>query len=422
MTADRTIDAGRHDPAAARRVGDFLFDALPGWLELAQDDSGAVAERLEAPGKPLASPERTTLTQARLVFTFAHLHLATGSPWMREAAIAIHRYLDTALRDEDGGYRVAALASGAPSAAPEHALRRTYDQSFALLALVTLRRAAPEAVPEGRVEACWNFISTRLTDPATGALWEDDAMAARGPWPGELRAQNPHMHMIEALLQAHEMTGEAVWRDRAAGLVEVGLRHFLDPDTGAIREFTGHDLAPFDTADGWRREPGHQYEWAWLLRRFAAMGGDPAVTETAARMQRFVEAHGLRRDGPLAGAPFDAVSADGAVTEPEHLLWPLTEAGKLYADLHAETGDREYAARALALLELIFARYVADGSDPFWVNRLDRQGRVLWPEALSRLLYHLALFLTEGGRAGLWSLKQDAAPRDQDVHKEEDLT
>ena len=47
-------------------------------------------------------------------------------------------------------------------------------------ALVTLRRAAPEAVPEGRIEACWDFISTRLTDPGTGALWEDDEMAARG--------------------------------------------------------------------------------------------------------------------------------------------------------------------------------------------------------------------------------------------------
>lgn len=420
MTAGEALDAKRLDPIAAQRVGDFLFDALPRWLAVAQDDSGAVAERLEAPGNPSVSPERTTLTQARLVFTFAHLHLATGAPWMRNAAIAIHGYLDGALRDEDGGYRVAALASGEPSGVPEHALRRTYDQSFALLALVTLRRAAPEAVPEGRAEACWNLIATRLTDPVTGALWEDDAMAARGPRQGDLRAQNPHMHMIEALLQAHEMTGEAIWRDRAAGLVEVGLQYFLDPETGAIREFTGHDLAPIDTADGRRREPGHQYEWAWLLRRFAAMGGDQAVVATAARMQRFVEAHGLRRDGLLAGAPYDALSADGGVTEPEHLLWPLTEAGKLYADLHAETGNSNHARRALALLDLIFARYVAAGPGPFWVNRLDRQGRVLWPEALSRLLYHVALFLTEGGRAGLWPLGQDAGPRDQDVHKEEE--
>jgi|GEM_PF-473774 len=418
MTAERALNA----EGTARRVDAFVFDVLPRWLAVAQDEGGAVAERLDAPGKPAASPERTTLTQARLVFTFAHLHLATGVPWMRDAAIAIHRYLDTALRDEDGGYRVAALASGAPSAAPEHALRRSYDQSFALLALVTLRRAAPEAVPEGRIEACWDFISTRLTDPGTGALWEDDEMAARGPRQGDLRAQNPHMHMVEALLQAHEMTGEAIWHDRAAGLVEVGLRHFLDPETGAIREFTGHDLAPIDTADGRRREPGHQYEWAWLLRRFAAMGGDRAVVGAAARMQRFVKAHGLRPDGLLAGAPYDAVSADGAVTEPDHLLWPLTEAGKLHADLHAETGDPDHAARANALLGLIFARYVAEGPDPFWVNRLDGQGRVLWPEALSRLLYHVALFLTEGGRAGLWPLGRRDAPRDQDVHKEEDLT
>ena len=116
-------------------------------------------------------------------------------------------------------------------------------------------------------------------------------------------------------------------------------------------------------------------------------------------MIAFVEAHGLRRTGPMAGAPFDAVDAAGRVTEDMHLLWPLTEAGKF----HAAAGSSD---RARVIEALIFERYFAAGPHPVWANRLDGGGRVDWPAALSRLVYHVALFVTEGARAGLWRIRE----------------
>jgi len=366
----------------------WVTEFLPRWLGRVATASGAVAELLGPDGRPDAAAP-TTLTQARTVFALAHLHLATGDPDLLAAARRVHGFLDRSLRHPEGGYR----------RSTEYPIRRAYDQSFALLALTTLRRTDPEAVPASRVADLWRFVGGRLTESATGALWEDDAMAA-GPVPADaLRAQNPHMHMLEAVLQAREMTGEAVWLDRAAHLVALAKRHFIDPETGAVREFVGPDLEPLATEAGTRREPGHQYEWAWLLLRYADLGGDPAVRGPAHRMAAFTEAHGLRRDGPMAGAPFDAVDAAGRVTEDTHLLWPLTEAGKF----HAATGA---ADRARDVGALIFERYFADGPDPVWVNRLDGAGRVVWPASLSRLVYHVALFVTEGARAGRWPLAE----------------
>jgi len=52
------------------------------------------------------------------------------------------------------------------------------------------------------------------------------------------------------------------------------------------------------------------------------------------------------------------------------------------------------------LVQLMFRRYFA-GRHAF-VNQLDETGAVLWPDALSRLHYHVVLALTEGARAGLW--------------------
>jgi mannose-6-phosphate isomerase len=404
-------------PIHALDAGSFAAHFVPRWLELARDEAhGGVFDRLDMEGRPVAGDPKTTLVQARIVFTLAHLHLhlATGDTRLLDAARDVYGFIDQHLRDEDGGYRFSVAGDGSPLADPQSRLRRSYDQSFVLLALVTLQKAAPEAVDQTRIDDCWRFISERLTDPSDGSLWEDDAMAATGAMPGDLRAQNPHMHMFEALLQAFEMTGEPVWLDRARALPDLAKRHFIDPETGAVREFVGHDLTPFAGVQGERREPGHQYEWAWLLHRFADLSGEEDVRKIALPMAAFAERHGLRSSGPMAGVPFDALGADGRVREDTHLLWPLTEAGKLSAALHLATGDAAHAARAKDLAAIMFARYFAPAAQsgrPVWFNRLDGEGRPVWAEALSRLLYHVAIFVTEGARAGLWTLAPVSKPK-----------
>lgn len=396
-------------------AGSFAAHFVPRWLELARDEThGGVFDRLDMDARPVAGDPKTTLVQARIAFTLAHLHLATGEPRLLDAALEVYRFLDKHLRDEDGGYRFSVGRDGSPLADAASRLRRSYDQSFVLLALVTLRKAAPDAVDPARIDDCWRFISERLTDASAGSLFEDDAMAAAGAKSSDLRAQNPHMHMFEALLQAFEMTGEPVWLDRARGMLELAKRHFVDPETGAVREFVGHDLAPLAGVDGERREPGHQYEWAWLLHRFADLSGEEDVRKLALPMIAFAERHGLRSSGPMAGVPFDVLGADGRVREDTHLLWPLTEAGKHSAALYLATGDEAHAGRARDLAAIMFGRYFAPAAQsgrPVWFNRLDGEGRPVWAEALSRLLYHVAIFITEGARAGLWTLAPAFKPK-----------
>jgi mannose-6-phosphate isomerase len=383
----------------------FASDFVPRWLKVACDPvCGGIVERLDADGQPVSGEPKTTLVQARTVFALVHLYLVTRDPVLLEAARQVHGFLDAHLLDPDGGYRVAVHADGGPRDEENCHRRRSYDQSFVLLALVTLARADPGAVATGRIEALWRFVE-RLTEPATGALYADDRMAMAGARPGEVRAQNPQMHMLEAVLQAYEMTGDLVWMRRAGRYVALARHYFIDRATGAVREFVAHDLTPLEGRSGARREPGHQYEWAWLLHRFADLGGDASVRTDADRMVAFADVHGLRCDGgPLYGAPFDALDADGRVIETSHLLWPLTEAGKLVARQYRDTRSEYEARRIRALERLIFGRFFAESS-PCWVNQLDGNGLTLWPEALSRLIYHVVLFVTEGTRVGLWSLE-----------------
>lgn len=384
----------------------FATDFVPAWIDLARDrEYGGVVQRLDFDGHAVVGEMKSTLAHARTVFSLSHLYLHTGDASLLRAARDINDFMMAHLRSSEGGYRYAVECDGRASAAPADNLCRAYDQSFALLALVTLGKADPSAVDAQTISQLWEFIET-LTEPETGALFEDDEMARQGPQLGGLRAQNPQMHMLEALLQAFELIGNRTWLERADRYVALAEKFFIDPATGAVREFVSGDLSPLASLVGRRREPGHQYEWAWLLLRYRELGGNRDVKEQAARMSAFADRSGIRSDrGPMQGAPYNALDAEGRPTETSHLLWPLTELGKLACMRHMQ-GQPGAGERAQDMERLIFSRFFA-AEKITWVNQLDGSGAVLSSNALSRLIYHVLLFVTEGVRAGLWNLQRN---------------
>lgn len=370
---------------------------LPGWVAHARDPHGiGFFDLLDEAGQPLQAERRTVLAQARLLFTFAHLALLSDQQVFKDAARVAHNALP-AFRKAPGLYMRAVARDGQPTGVPLDAQAASYDQSFVILGLSTWGKLHPEDDVSDELEACWRCVETVLHDPATGMMLEHDALTDPRATDAPNRAQNPHMHLYEAALQAFEMTGASIWLDRAAAMRAKGLEYFFDTKSGTITEFLTPDLSPLPGRDGDRREIGHQCEWAWLLMREADLGGDPAVRAIAERLLDFADRFGFASDGVMTGAAFDAVSADASWREDRFLLWPQTEAIKTYA-IRAE--DPDQARRAQSLAQVIFRRYF-EGRAAF-ANQLDDQGNTLWPDALSRLHYHLVLGFTEGARAGLW--------------------
>ncbi|WP_454288709.1 AGE family epimerase/isomerase [Rhizobium arsenicireducens] len=397
------IARGEQDDRTGQEWAAWFHGALmPWWLEQARDSvHGGFFDALTEDGVPLNDDPKTTLAQARLLFTLSHLYLQKRDDRLLDGARAAHRFLTNFLRDaEDGGYARAVDRSGAPTGLATDQIKRSYDQSFVLLALSTYQRMEPSDALAKQLQECWSFIEDRLTDPQTGALLEDDTVHGAGT-ARELRAQNPHMHMFEALLQAYEMTGEAIWMQRAEDMLAVVRRHFIDPDHGTIIEFRAANFSNAEGRDGSLREIGHQCEWAWLLHRYVRLGGRAEMLALADRMMGFAERFGFQGEGLMKGAAFDAVHADGRVMTDTMLLWPQTEAGKAYVAQFERSGRTADAVRAHDFLRVVFQHYFAGRRA--WRNRVDAQGQTLQPYALSRLLYHVAMFVTEGERVGLWA-------------------
>jgi mannose-6-phosphate isomerase len=104
------------------------------------------------------------------------------------------------------------------------------------------------------------------------------------------------MHLLEAVLALFEASGDPRWLAEAESLVTLFRERFFDRETGTLGEFFAADWTP-DAANGHIVEPGHHFEWVWLLYRYAALSGrlvDPAAEGLFAVAMRhgFDAAHG----------------------------------------------------------------------------------------------------------------------------------
>ena len=392
------------DPDDLRTLRPWLIGHVcPYWLARIHDPAGGFFEALDADGAPVREPRRTTLVQARLVYVFSHAYLMSGDDAFRRAAEHGLAFLLGVLRADDGGFLRAAMVDGAVL----DETRDVYDQAFVLFALAWFYRATIDANAIQLADSTWNVMQRHLSDRQYGGFQEQYA-------PNQLdlklpRRQNPHMHLLEAALALHAATSEKNWLRRAIGLVDLFKTRFIDPATGALIEFFGPDWSPAPGAEGRLREPGHQFEWMWLLFEYSRVTGDASIIPYAKRLFAFGSKFGIEREADVHGAIFDGVDADGGLVAGTKLLWPQTEYIK--ACVARAEWLRDGAARAAISTHLaLIARHFMRGDGANWHNQLARDGTPLNSVTPARVLYHLFVATAEVDR--LLALTAPPAPSD----------
>ena len=357
------------------------------WLDRIHDPAGGFFEELDALGSAAPKQRRNTLVQARLTYVFSHAYFLSHDPAYREAARHGLAFLMRAARAPDGGWFRTVSVDGATL----DNTRDAYDHAFVLFALGWYFRATGDASAIALADATWAFMQERLADPRHGGFFEEFV-----PGRSEIklpRRQNPHMHLLEAALALHGATGEKNWLRRATALVDLFKRRFIDPATGALIEFFGEDWSVAQRDEGRLREPGHQFEWVWLLHEFFRATRDTSIASYAERLFAFGHAFGIDSDGLV----FDGVNAEGKLIAGTKLLWPQTEYAKTCVARAEWFGDdraRESIKKHLALIARHFMR--PDGAN--WHNQLARDGAPIATATPARVLYHLFLCVAEVDR------------------------
>jgi len=374
----------------AQQIRDWLaHDALPLWCGAGRDsEAGGFVEKMTLDGRPILEANKRMRVQARQIYVYSHAHLLdwgppADGPTALEAAYHGFDFLTRQYWHEDGGFVFSVTRNGT------HADTRieSYEQAFAIFAFAWHFRATGDAAAVEWAERTLAFLDDHLGDLEHGGYHENPAHDLP-------RRQNPHMHLLEALLAWHAATGEDIWLRRARDIFALFRSRLFDARTGTLGEFFDAVWAPASGTMGKIIEPGHHFEWVWLLGRYAQATGEDVSAESAA-LYDFAETHGVDRNpGPATDLAFDSVLRHGTSLDENKRLWVQTEAIKAQLARMEFHHDAAAALRLEVLLERLFALYLSPGTGS-WQDHLDPQGKGFAETAPASSLYHLFLALSE---------------------------
>jgi len=370
--------------------GPWLHDVVtPWWREHIVDRRGGYFEALAADGTVNTDSRRTTLTQARLTYVFSHDAILTGRASSLEASTHGLRFLTQRCRDNTSGGWVRGVDVSGAVLDP---VCDAYDHAFVLFALAWHFRATRDGACKTLAASTCAFMDAHLADPVHGGFVEEVGSGPKPP--ARHRRQNPHMHLLEAYLAWHVADPAGPWLMRATAMFDLFEQRFRDPANGTLIEFFTDDWTPASGAYGRLREPGHHFEWTWLLVQFQQCTGRADVADHAARLWEFGVRSGVERDMPPRGLAFDGVTADGMLVAGTKLLWPQTELIKACTARVECSADAQARALGWAVYEQMRVHYF-DATGVRWVNQLARDGTVSQPVAPARILYHVYLAVAE---------------------------
>ena len=367
------------EAAAAART--WLSEAgLPLWGTAGVDETGAFHERLRFDGRPDLGADRRLRVQARQLYVFSE---AAVRGWWPQARAVADAGFDAFVRDcwaPDG--RPGLLHVMGPDRRPVDLTRDAYDHAFGLFSLAWYYKASRDPRALSLAHQILDFMEADMADHRHGGFLESLP-------PALPRRADPHMHMLEAMLEWTEADGDPRFLRVASDMVALFKRVLFDAGTGVLGEFFNADFTPETGAGGQVVAPGHHFEWCWLLAWAERLGAGEARSE-ANRLYDFAIRHGL----DSAGFAVDECDRRGHQVRRSRRAWPQTELIKAYL-AQARAGQPD-AAEAAARTTLAFLdAYLATEVPGLWMDQFNADGKGVTATAPATTLYHVTVAFRE---------------------------
>jgi mannose/cellobiose epimerase-like protein (N-acyl-D-glucosamine 2-epimerase family) len=358
-------------------------NALPLWSTAGFDRRrGGFQERLNPDGSPDLQAPRRLRVQARQIYVYAH---AATLGWFSDAPrlmVEGTAFLVENYRAADG--RPGYVFSLKPDNSVASNLRDTYDHMFVLLALAWAAKVSGDAQIRAELDRALAFVDEHLT-ARDGSLVE--GIPASQP-----RRQNPHMHALEAMLAMHETLAHPQALRRADALLTMMNEKLFDARTQTVGEYFTADWKPLPGPAGDCVEPGHQAEWAWLLRKNERLRGLPAGPLASTLLQS-----ALRWADAATGLLIDEADRNGPPRQTSRRAWPQTELAKAWL-AEAEAGRAGAAGSAAVALQRLRDHHLDKPCVGGWTDRFDQGGRPLTEQMAATTLYHVFGAIAEADR------------------------
>lgn len=359
-------------------------ECLPFWGSAGVDwNRGGFHERLDFEGRPVSNVSKRLMVQGRQLYVYCHADLLGWYGFGRCLAERCMEYMIASYFERDG--RPGWVFSVSPDGNVASSARDTYAHAFALLGLAWYLRFKPDSQIWEIVNKTIAFMDESLTS-GNGGYYDSI------PQIGTIRHQNPHMHLFEALLALHESSGELEYLERAKRLFELFKASFFSPERGYLCEYLTDALTPAAGDRGQMCEPGHHYEWIWLLRKFEALSGEDTGYYCRS-LYDHADQFGWDKDGFIV----DELHSIGHVVKESRRSWPHTEGLKANL-LEASLGRNGADARAAQCIRRLMENYLGRPIVGGWIDHLDQRGRPIVDFMPASTLYHIVCAAAETDR------------------------
>ncbi|UVJ44522.1 AGE family epimerase/isomerase [Pseudomonas sp. LS1212] len=327
----------------------------PGWnAELALP-----FEALDPGHCPLPPQRYRAMACARQLYLFSSRFEQPGA---REHAAALFRSLQRHFHDaEHGGWFYSIDAQGKPL----DRRKDLYTHAFIIFACAHYWAKVREPLAESVHNAALSVVAERFSSNDglyEASLAQDWSSLDSGP------LQNPLMHLAEAFLATLAVREDARVEAALQALASAMQARFIDPEHGVMLE------KPRGAVDNWF-EPGHQFEWFYLLESSDLLKGS-ALHQSLSRAFTYAEQCGVDNHRVLA-----MLDSDGTVRNATQRIWAQAEY------LRALTLRADSQGQVLQQLRTLQQHFLHGGG---WYECLDAKGAVSRSDMPSTTPYHLA--------------------------------
>ena len=366
------------------RLKSWLFQhALPIWRKNGiEQGTGGFFERLNLDGLGLLESQRARVP-SRQIYSFVEAGRLGWDAW-KPIVVNGYKYFCENFIDTNG----AVISKFNPVNGTKNLEFDLYNQAFALFSFAQIADVVPEfrENAEQHARKLLKFLKDNYAHQIAGF---NESIDGKLP----LRS-NPHMHLFEAFLAWELISEDGHWSQIVDEIANLCLNQFIDQESGVLREFFDSDWRPMQGDLGKVVEPGHLFEWAWLLVRWGNLRGEKSAILVAKKLFEIGIKYGIDMDRQVVVLQ---INDDFTVRDPVARLWPQTELIKAAILLAKNSNNDEkklyedYVIMGIIALEKFFDIQPKG----LWRDKLNSNGEFIVEPVPASSFYHIICALSE---------------------------
>lgn len=351
---------------------------LPMWGTNGFDeDHGCFEETLNFQGEAVAVPRRA-MVQCRQIYSFlkgAELGFYPEDLAKSKASQSADLLLKI-YRNDDGSFVHSALADGKV----HDSTRDLYTQAFVLFGLAQVYKVNRKKEYKDVALSLVTYLNSQRK-VKTGGYTEIEKN-------GDITFKtNPHMHLFEGALAWLAIDDDSTWKVLCDHIYMMTKTKFINPDLGVLGEYFDENWNSIKVEGRFIYEPGHQFEWAWLLAWYEELSG-VSCRGLRQRLYTLAEEHGIN---PSNGTAYDELWSDFTPKLTSSRFWPQCERIKAAVKLGAEARgeEKEFYKKNADNAVAVLMRFFQTPQQGFWYDQVKEDNTLEGSSSKASSLYHI---------------------------------